>query len=62
MESEGTTTMRSVWIYTDTSKPIGDPHRLLVFVSEDSASAWFKEFEPKGVAFEYPVIGKQAAN
>ena len=56
------TTMKTVWIYTDTSKQIGDPHHLLVFASQDSANAWFKEFDPEGVAFEYPVIGKEAAN
>jgi hypothetical protein len=54
--------MKTVWIYTDTSKQIGDPHQLLVFASQDSANAWFKEFDPEGVAFEYPVIGKEAAN
>jgi hypothetical protein len=30
--------------------------------NEDSANAWFKEFDPDGVAFEHPVIGKEAAN
>jgi hypothetical protein len=54
--------MLSVWIYTDASKQVGDPHHLLVFANEDSANAWFKEFDPDGVAFEYPVIGKEAAN
>jgi hypothetical protein len=53
---------RTVWIYVDTSKPVGDPHHLLVFTSQDSANAWFMEFAPEGVAFEYPVIGKEAAN
>jgi hypothetical protein len=43
-----------------TSKPVGDLHHLLVFASQDSANAWFKEFEPEGIAFEYPVIGKEA--
>ena len=54
--------MKTVWVYTDTSKPVGDPHHVLVFVDQDSANAWFKEFNPEGVAFEYPVIGKEAAN
>jgi hypothetical protein len=53
-------TMMTVWIYTDTSKQVGDPHHLLVFANEDSASAWFKEFDPEGVAFEYPVTGRDA--
>ena len=54
--------MKTVWIYTDTSKQVGDPHQLLVFTTQESANAWFKEFNPEGVAFEYPVIGKEAAN
>jgi hypothetical protein len=54
--------MITVWIYVPTSKPVGDPHHLLVFATQDSANAWFKEFEPQGVAFECPVIGKEAAN
>jgi hypothetical protein len=54
--------MKTFWIYTDTSKQVGDPHHLLVFANEDSANAWFKEFAPEGRAFEYPVIGKEAGN
>ena len=54
--------MKTVWVYTDTSKPIGDPQHLLVFISQESAAAWFKEFDSEGVAFEYPVIGKVAAD
>ena len=50
--------MKSVWVYIDTSKPVGDPHHVLVFADQDAANAWFKEFDPEGVAFEYPVIGK----
>jgi hypothetical protein len=37
-------------------------HQLLIFSDQDSANAWFKEFDPEGVAFEYPVIGKEAGN
>ena len=55
-------TMKTVWVYTDTSKQVGDPHQLLIFADQESANAWFKEFDPEGVAFEYPVIGKEAAN
>jgi len=49
-------------VYTDTGKEIGDRHQLLVFVDQDCANAWFKDFDPEGVAFEYPAIGKGAAN
>jgi hypothetical protein len=55
-------TMKTVRVYEDTSKPVGDPHRVLVSTDQNSANAWFKEFDPEGVAFEYPVIGKEAAN
>ena len=54
--------MKTVWIYTDTSKQVGGPHQLLVFADQDFANVWFKEFDPEGVAFEYPVIGEEAAN
>ena len=46
-----------VWIYVDTSKQVGDPDHLKVFGNADAANTWFKEHEPEGVAFEYPVIG-----
>jgi hypothetical protein len=56
------TAMKTVWIYTDTSKQVGDPHHLLVFATQESANVWLKEFDPEGIAFEYPVIGREAAN
>jgi hypothetical protein len=28
-----------------------------VFANEDAADAWFKESDPEGVAFVYPLIG-----
>jgi hypothetical protein len=28
-----------------------------VFGNADEVNTWFKEHEPEGVAFEYPVIG-----
>ena len=49
--------MMTVWIYVDTSKQVGDPDHLKVFGNADAANTWFKEHEPEGVAFEYPVIG-----
>ena len=47
----------TVWIYVDTSRNVGDVDHLKVFASEDAAERWFKENDPEGVAFEYPVIG-----
>jgi len=44
-----------VWIYTDTSKKDGDPERFHVFASEEAAHEWFKDNDPEGRAFEYPV-------
>jgi hypothetical protein len=53
-------TMKTVWVYTDTSKQVGDPNQLHVFADKDSAIAWIEEFDPEGVAFEYTVFGKEA--
>jgi hypothetical protein len=50
--------MITVWIYTDTSKQVGDPDQLKVFAGRDDADKWFKQHVPEGVAFEYPVIGE----
>jgi hypothetical protein len=44
-----------VWIYTDTSKKDGDPERFHDFASEEAAHEWFKDNDPEGRAFEYPV-------
>jgi hypothetical protein len=30
-----------------------------VFANRDAAEAWFAENDPKGVAFEYEVLGEQ---
>jgi hypothetical protein len=49
--------MKTVLIYVDTSKDVGDVDHLKVFASEDAAEQWFEENDPEGVAFEYPVIG-----
>ena len=51
--------MRTVWVYIDTSKHVGDPHQLHVFASQHSARAWLEEFDPKGEVFEYPVFGEK---
>jgi hypothetical protein len=49
--------MRSVWIYVDTSKQVGDKDHLKVFATEEAAERWFTEHDPEGVAYEYPVMG-----
>jgi hypothetical protein len=46
-----------VLIYVNTSAEVGDVDHLKVFANEDAADAWFKENDPEGVAFVYPVIG-----
>jgi hypothetical protein len=43
--------MKTVWIYVDTSKEVGDLDHLKDFKDEDAAEAWFKENDPEGVAF-----------
>jgi hypothetical protein len=46
---------KTVWIYINTAKEVGDVDRLKVFANEDAAERWFAEHDPEGVAFEYPV-------
>jgi hypothetical protein len=48
--------MTTVWIYVDTSKEVGDVDHLKVFADDEAADAWFKESDPEGVAFLYPVL------
>jgi hypothetical protein len=45
---------RTVWIYVDTSKQVGDVDHL--FAREDAANRWFAENDPESVAFRYEVI------
>ena len=33
----------------------GRPDHLQIFASEAAAEAWFRNHDPEGVAFEYPV-------
>ena len=47
--------MKTVWIYVDTSKIVGDVDYLKVFATGEVADRWIKEHDPEGVAFEYPV-------
>lgn len=48
--------MKTVWVYINTAKEVGDEDHLRVFASEEAAERWFAEHDPEGVAFEYPVI------
>jgi hypothetical protein len=45
-----------VWIYTDTSKAVGEPEHLKVFATNETARAWFKQSDLKGAAFPYEII------
>ena len=54
--------MITVWVYVNTSHGIGHPDHLKVFGTGEAADAWIAENDPEGVAFEYPVIGKEAIN
>ncbi|WP_249161312.1 DUF5658 family protein [Bradyrhizobium manausense] len=42
-----------VWIYTDTSKSVGDPQHLRVFATKLDAQMWFQKNALQGVAFAY---------
>jgi hypothetical protein len=48
--------MKTVWIYVDTSKDVGDADHLKVFANVEAADRWLEENDPEGAAFEYPVI------
>jgi hypothetical protein len=48
--------MKTVWIYVDTSKQVGDKDHLKVFDNLHIADRWLEANDPEGVAFEYPVI------
>ena len=48
--------MKTVWIYVDTSKEVGDVDHLKVFANADAAETWFEENDREGVAFEYEVL------
>jgi hypothetical protein len=48
--------MKTVWIYVDASKEVGDVDHVKVFVDEITADTWLAENDPEGVAFEYDVI------
>ena len=47
--------MKTVWIYVDTSKKVGDVDHLKVFASADAADRWLEKNHPEGVAFRYEV-------
>ena len=45
--------MKTVLIYVNTGKQVGDVDHLKVFANEEAAEEWFRENDPEGVAFEY---------
>jgi hypothetical protein len=49
--------MKTVWIYVNTNKDVGDVDHLKVSANEVAAEKWFLENDPEGVAFEYPALG-----
>jgi hypothetical protein len=48
--------MKTVWVYVNTSKEVGDVDHLKVVATEEAAAKWLAENDPEGVAFEYDVI------
>jgi hypothetical protein len=44
--------MKTVWIYVDTNKEVGDVDHPKVFADPDLADEWLTEHDPEGVAFE----------
>lgn len=48
--------MKTVWVYINTAKEVGDEDHLKVFATEEAADRRFAARDPEGVAFEYSVI------
>jgi hypothetical protein len=48
--------MKTVWIYVDTNKQVGNIDHLKAFANPDVADEWFEDHGPEGVMFEYSVI------
>jgi hypothetical protein len=48
--------MKTVWVYINTSKEVGDVDHLKVVATEEASAKWLAENDPEGVAFEYDVI------
>jgi len=47
--------MKTVWVYINTAKKVGDKNHLKVFATQHAAERWFANHDPEGVAFEYSV-------
>jgi hypothetical protein len=48
--------MKTVWVYINTSKEVGDVDHPKTFVAADAADLWLAENDPQGVAFENEVL------
>ena len=48
--------MKTVWIYINTAREVGDLDHLKVFASAEAAEKWFEGNDPERVAFEYSII------
>jgi hypothetical protein len=48
--------MKTVLIYVNTSKEVGDVDHLKVFANEEAMEKWFEENDPEDVAFQYEVL------
>jgi hypothetical protein len=53
-----TSSNKTVWVYVDTSKVVGDTGQSKVLASLELAKAWFTENDPEGVAFKYSLIDR----
>ncbi|WFU45588.1 hypothetical protein QA640_47195 (plasmid) [Bradyrhizobium sp. CB82] len=38
----------TVFVYVNTSKPVGDKEHIKVFANQDAAEKWFEENDPRG--------------
>lgn len=46
---------KTVWIYEDAHKRIGDLDWVKVFSTQEAANGWLAENDPEGVAWAHPI-------
>jgi hypothetical protein len=52
--------MTSVWVYTKGDLEADDTNRFIIFETEEAARTWFEQYDPAGIAYEYPVYDMEA--
>jgi len=48
--------MKTVFVYINTARQLGDVDYVRAFANVAAAERWFEENDPEGVAFDYEVL------